>query len=108
MTLKDMQTAVDDWIKSVGGGYFSELTNMCLLTEETGELARVIARIYGDQVPKKGDLSADPRINLREEIADVLWVLACIANQTGTDLTEAFNATLEKKTRRDAARFKDC
>lgn len=104
MTINDMQKAVDQWIKTIGGGYFSELTNMALLTEETGELARIIARVYGDQVPKPGDLS-DPKANLTEEIADVLWVLTCIANQTGIDLQQAFDATLRKKTRRDARRF---
>lgn len=104
MTINDMQKAVDQWIKTIGGGYFSELTNMALLTEETGELARIIARVYGDQVPKPGDLS-DPKANLTEEIADVLWVLTCIANQTGIDLQQAFDATLSKKTRRDARRF---
>ena len=100
-----MQTAVDDWIKTVGRGYFSELTNMALLAEETGELARVVARVYGDQKAKPGDLKADPRANLREEIADVLWVLTCIANQTGVNLTEAFAETLDKKTKRDKNRF---
>lgn len=105
MTLEEMQTAVDGWIKTVGRGYFSELTNMALLTEETGELARVVARIYGDQKAKPGDLSADPRANLREEIADVLWVLTCIANQTGVNLTEAFAETLDKKNKRDKNRF---
>lgn len=104
MTINDMQKAVDQWIKTIGGGYFSELTNMALLTEETGELARIIARVYGDQIPKPGDLS-DPKANLTEEIADVLWVLTCIANQTGIDLQQAFDATLRKKTRRDARRF---
>ena len=84
-TLDAMQLDVDRWIRDIGGGYFSELTNMCLLAEETGELARVIARIYGDQVAKRGDLSDpdDARASVREEIADVLWVLACLANQTG-------------------------
>lgn len=104
MTIEDMQKAVDRWIRTIGGGYFSELTNMVLLTEETGELARVIARIYGDQVAKPGDLT-DPKENLREELADVLWVLVCLANQTGIDLTDAFAATLHKKTTRDRTRF---
>lgn len=99
-----MQKAVDRWILSIGNGYFSELTNMALLTEETGELARVIARVYGDQKPKAGDLT-DPRENLREEIADVLWVLTCIANQTGIDLEEAFDASMLKKSTRDKDRF---
>lgn len=104
MTLAELQSQVDDWIKGIGKGYFSELTNMVLLTEETGELARVIARVYGDQRAKPGDLT-DPKANLREEIADVLWVLTCIANQTGINLDEAFAETLAKKTRRDAGRF---
>lgn len=103
ITIKDAQNAVDEWIRTVGGRYFSELTNMALLTEETGELARVIARVYGDQVAKEGDL----RKNLAEELADVLWVLICLANQTGVNLTDAFMASLEKKTTRDKDRFKD-
>ena len=107
MELKSLQQAVDLWIKSTGKGYFSELTNMALLTEEVGELARVVARIYGDQVAKKGDLDPqDPTGNLREEIADVLWVLTAIANQTGVDLDQAFTETLRKKSTRDASRFK--
>lgn len=104
MTIDEMQKTVANWIQSIGGGYFSELTNMALLTEETGELARIIARVYGDQVPKPGDLT-DPKANLREELADVLWVLVCIANQTGVDLTQAFEESLKKKTTRDANRF---
>ncbi len=104
MTLEEMQKAVDRWIKTIGGGYFSELTNMVILTEETGELARVMARTYGDQIAKPGDLT-DPRANLREEMADVLWVLTCLANQTGIDLEEAFAETLRKKTDRDRNRF---
>lgn len=104
MTLQDLQLRVDAWIKSIGKGYFSELTNMVLLAEETGELARVIARVYGDQRPKPGDLT-DPRENLREEIADVLWVLTCIANQTGISLADAFEESLRKKTSRDKDRF---
>lgn len=96
---------VDTWIRETGGGYFSELTNMVLLTEEVGELARVVARIYGDQVAKPGDLKPDSKENLSEELADVLWVLLCLANQTGVDMTRALQASLEKKTRRDAERF---
>lgn len=103
ITIKEAQGAVDEWIRTLGGRYFSELTNMALLTEETGELARVIARVYGDQVAKEGDL----RKNLAEELADVLWVLICLANQTGVNLTDAFMASLEKKTTRDKDRFKD-
>ncbi len=101
MTIKEAQTAVDTWIRDIGKGYFSELTNMALLTEETGELARVVARLYGDQVAKEGDL----RKSLSEEMADVLWVLICMANQTGVDLTDALRASIEKKTLRDKDRF---
>lgn len=102
ITIREAQAMVDDWIRTIGGRYFSELTNMALLTEETGELARVIARVYGDQVAKEGDL----RKGLAEEMADVMWVLVCLANQTGVDLTEAFRASLEKKSTRDLNRFK--
>lgn len=101
MTLEEVQNTVDTWLKTIGNGYFSELTNMALLTEETGELARVIARTYGDQVAKPGDL----RKGLAEEMADVLWVLVCLANQTGVNLTDAFKGTVEKKTKRDHDRF---
>ena len=90
------------WIRTIGGRYFYELNNKALLNEETGELARVIARVYGDQVAKEGDL----RKGLAEEMADVMWVLVCLANQTGVDLTEAFRASLEKKSTRDLNRFK--
>lgn len=99
MTLKEAQEQVDRWIRTVGVRYFSELTNMACLTEEVGELARVIARKYGDQSFKEGE-----SCNLDEEMADVLWVLICLANQTGVDLTEAFARTIEKKTRRDKDR----
>ena len=99
MTLEEAQKAVDEWIKTYGVRYFGELTNMACLTEEVGELARVIARKYGDQSFKPGE-PTDPS----EEMADVLWVLLCLANQTGVDLTEAFRRSLEKKTRRDATR----
>jgi NTP pyrophosphatase (non-canonical NTP hydrolase) len=99
MTLQEAQQQVDAWIRRYGVRYFSELTNLALLTEEVGELARVMARRYGDQSFKAGE--AD---NLDEELADVLWVLLCIANQTGVDLTQAFDRTLEKKTRRDSTR----
>lgn len=103
ITIRDAQAKVDEWIRTVGKRYFSELTNMALLTEEVGELARVMARTYGDQIAKSGDL----RKSLDEEMADVLWVLICLANQTGTDLTTAFEASLEKKRTRDKDRFKD-
>lgn len=101
MTIREAQQAVDAWISRVGGGYFSHLTNMAVLTEEVGELARVIARTYGEQIPKAGDL----RSSLSEELADVLWVLICLANQSGVDLDEALRASIEKKTLRDAERF---
>ncbi|MGL5272015.1 MAG: nucleotide pyrophosphohydrolase [Phocaeicola sp.] len=99
MTLQEAQTEVDNWIKTYGVRYFSELTNMAVLTEEVGELARVIARKYGDQSFKKGETD-----NLSEEMADVLWVLICLANQTGVDLTEALQKSIEKKTKRDKER----
>lgn len=99
MTLDEAQKTVDQWIKTYGVRYFSELTNMACLTEEVGELARVMARRYGDQSFKAGE-NTDPA----DEMADVLWVLLCLANQTGVDLTEAFRLNLEKKTRRDAER----
>ena len=99
MTLKKAQEEVDRWIKNYGVRYFSELTNMACLTEEVGELARVMSRKYGDQSFKAGE-STDPA----DEMADVLWVLLCLANQTGVDLSEAFRRNLEKKTRRDATR----
>lgn len=101
MEIKEAQQAVDHWIKTVGGGYFSELTNMALLTEEVGETARVIARLYGDQIAKEGDL----RKSLGEELADVFWVVICLANQTGIDLDEALRKGIEKKRERDASRF---
>lgn len=101
ITLSEAQRLVDGWIREVGGGYFSELTNMALLTEEVGELARVVARTFGDQVAKKGDL----RGGLAEELADVMWVVICLANQTGTDLTDALRRSMMKKTLRDADRF---
>jgi NTP pyrophosphatase (non-canonical NTP hydrolase) len=99
ISIKEAQHTVDEWIKKYGVRYFSELTNMACLTEEVGELARVIARKYGDQSFKEGEKS-----NLGEEMADVLWVLICLANQTGTDLTEEFQKTMEKKTNRDKTR----
>lgn len=99
MTLAEAQKAVDDWIKKYGVRYFSELTNMTILTEEVGELARVMARKYGDQSFKEGE-----KDNMDEELADILWVLLCIANQTGVDLSEAFAKNIEKKTKRDNTR----
>ena len=99
MTIKEAQEQVDNWIRTYGVRYFSELTNMACLAEEVGELARVIARTYGDQSFKKGE-----KPNLGEEMADVLWVLICLANQTGIDLTEELQKSFEKKTRRDKER----
>jgi NTP pyrophosphatase (non-canonical NTP hydrolase) len=99
MTIKEAQQAVDQWIKEYGVRYFSELTNMTVLTEEVGELARVMARKYGDQSFKAGE-----KDNLGEEMADVLWVLLCLANQTGVDLTVELQKSIEKKTRRDSFR----
>lgn len=102
MTIEEAQKKVDEWIKSVGVRYFNELTNMTILTEEVGELARVMARKYGEQSFKSGETD-----NLDEELADILWVLICIANQTGVDLTAALNQSFEKKTRRDNNRHKE-
>lgn len=101
MTIQEAQNTVDQWIRTYGVRYFSELTNMAVLTEEVGELARVMARKYGDQSFKAGEQE-----NLAEEMADILWVLCCLANQTGVDLTEAFARSIEKKTHRDACRHK--
>ena len=99
MTLQEAQQSVDEWIKTYGVRYFNELTNMACLTEEVGELARVIARKYGEQSFKPGD-----KTNLGEEMADVLWVLLCLANQTGVDLTTELQKSFDKKTRRDHGR----
>lgn len=103
MTILEAQQQVDGWIKTVGVRYFSELTNMTILTEEVGELARIMARTYGDQSFKKSDLDK----NLADEMADVLWVLICLANQTGVDLTSALEKNFEKKNVRDADRHKN-
>ena len=99
MTLEEAQQTVDRWIKTYGVRYFSELTNMAVLTEEVGELARIMARTYGDQSFKPGE-----KHDLGDEMADVLWVLLCLANQTGVNLTEAFQKNLEQKTTRDKER----
>ena len=99
MTLNEAQKRVDQWIKTYGVRYFNEMTNMAILTEEVGELARIMARKYGEQSFKEGE-NQDPA----EEMADVLWVLICIANQTGVDLTEALERNIDKKTRRDNKR----
>lgn len=103
MTLQQAQNKVDDWIKTYGVRYFNELTNMTILTEEVGELARIMARTYGDQSFKE----SDPDNNLADEMADVLWVLICMANQTGVDLTEALTNNIAKKTKRDKYRHKN-
>jgi NTP pyrophosphatase (non-canonical NTP hydrolase) len=102
MTIQNAQQQVDQWIKTVGVRYFSELTNMAILTEEVGELARIMARKYGDQSFKESDKDR----NMADEMADVLWVLICLANQTGVDLTEALQKNFEKKNTRDADRHK--
>ena len=102
MTIQEAQKAVDKWIKENGVRYFSELTNMTCLTEEVGELARVMARTYGDQSFKKGE-----KPNLGEEMADILWVLLCLANQTGVNLTEELQRSFDKKTKRDKDRHKN-
>ncbi len=100
MTLEQAQQQVDEWIKTHGVRYFSELTNMAILTEEVGEVARIMVRKYGDQSEKESDKNKE----LGDEMADVLWVLICLANQTGVNLTEAFQKNLEKKTIRDKDR----
>ena len=109
MTILEAQQAVDQWIKTYGVRYFSELTNMAVLTEEVGELARVMARKYGDQSWKASDPRKEDngQTALGEEMADVLWVLLCLANQTGVDLTEELKKSIEKKTKRDAERHKN-
>jgi NTP pyrophosphatase (non-canonical NTP hydrolase) len=103
MTIKQAQETVDQWIKEVGVRYFSELTNTAMLMEEVGEVARIMARRYGDQSFKK----SDEAVNLADEMADVLFVLICLANQTGVDLTEALKANLDKKTKRDKDRHQN-
>ncbi len=100
MTIEELQSKVDDWIKTYGVRYFNELTNMAQLTEEVGEVARIIARRYGEQSEKESDKAKD----LGDEMADVLWVLVCLANQTGVDLTEAIGRNFAKKTTRDNTR----
>jgi NTP pyrophosphatase (non-canonical NTP hydrolase) len=102
MTIEEAQTTVDDWIKNTGVRYFNELTNMAMLTEEVGEVARIIARKYGEQSFKKSDKEKE----LADELADVLFVVICLANQTGVNLTDALKNNLDKKTNRDATRHK--
>lgn len=103
MTIAEAQTEVDNWIKTIGVRYFNELTNMAMLTEEVGEVARIIARRYGEQSEKESDKAKD----LGDEMADVLFVLICLANQTNIDLTEALRKNLEKKTKRDKLRHQN-
>lgn len=103
MEIKEAQKTVDDWIKNIGVRYFNELTNMTLLTEEVGELARIISRKYGEQSFKKSEEAYD----MADEMADILFVLICLANQTGVDLTEAFVKNIEKKTKRDRNRHQE-
>ena len=103
MTIQQAQQQVDQWIKTTGVRYFSELTNMAILTEEVGELARIMARKYGDQSFKENEKQND----LSDEMADVLWVLICLANQTGVDLANALQKNMQKKTARDAERHKN-
>ena len=103
LSISEAQQQVDQWIKTYGVRYFNELTNMAILTEEVGELARIIARTYGEQSFKEIDKNRD----LGDEMADVLWVLLCLANQTGVDLTDAFRKNLEKKTNRDKERHQN-
>ncbi|MCB9224398.1 MAG: nucleotide pyrophosphohydrolase [Crocinitomicaceae bacterium] len=103
MTIKEAQKLVDDWINEYGVRYFNELTNMAQLTEEVGEVARIIARRYGEQSEKESDKAKD----LGDEMADVLWVLICLANQTGIDLEDALKRNLDKKTKRDNTRHKE-
>ena len=102
MTIQEAQQLVDKWIKTYGVRYFSELTNLAILTEEVGELERIMARKYGEQSFKESDMEK----NLADEMADVLWVLLCLANQTGVDLTDALKKNIEKKTKRDKNRHK--
>jgi len=103
LSIREAQQKVDDWIKTTGVRYFSELTNMAILTEEVGEVARLMSRLYGDQSFKDSDKHKE----LPDELADVLWVLICIANQTGVDLSEALIKNFDKKNNRDAQRHKE-
>ena len=104
MTIQQAQSTVDEWIKTIGIRYYSELTNTAILMEEVGEVARLMSRLYGEQSFKTPELEASAPTDLADEMADVLFVLICLANQTGVDLTEALRKNLEKKTNRDAAR----
>lgn len=102
MEISELQRHIDEWIRSYGVRYFSELTNMAVLTEEVGELARIMARRYGDQSAKSGEECSEER--MAEEMADIIWVVTCLANQTGVDLTAAIEASFAKKTSRDGKR----
>ena len=104
MTLQAAQSQVDEWIKTIGVRYYGELTNMAILSEEVGEVARLISRLYGEQSFKTGEQTQSAKSDLADEMADVLFVLICLANQTGIDLTDAFIRNLEKKTIRDKDR----
>jgi NTP pyrophosphatase (non-canonical NTP hydrolase) len=104
MTIQEAQTVVDQWIKTIGVRYYNELTNTAILMEEMGEVARLMARLYGEQSFKRPEEAATAHENLADEMADVLFVLICLANQTGVDLTEALKKNLQKKTMRDAGR----
>ncbi len=103
MTIQEAQETVDSWIKTTGVRYFNELTNTAILMEEVGEVARIMARKYGEQSFKE----SDSKVDLADEMADVLWVLVCLANQTGVNLTEAFKKNMDKKTQRDSNRHKE-
>ncbi|MEL6926385.1 MAG: nucleotide pyrophosphohydrolase [Bacteroidota bacterium] len=104
MTIQEMQQQVDQWIQEVGIRYYNELTNMAILTEEVGEVARLMSRLYGEQSFKTEAKAASAKSDLADEMADVLFVLTCLANQTGINLTEAFAKSMEKKTKRDRER----
>ena len=104
MTIQEAQLEVDQWIRNYGGGYFSELTNLGILSEEVGEMARWIVRLYGDQNPKPSELKKDMRACMADEMADILWVLICLANQTNINLEAELIKNLEKKTLRDSER----
>lgn len=106
MTLHDAQQEVDKWIQKYGGGYFSELTNLGILTEEVGEMARWMVRIYGDQTPKPSEKGKDMRAAIADEMSDILWVLLCLANQMDIDITSAFKENINKKTQRDHDRHR--
>ena len=107
MEIKELQREVDDWIQTIGVRYFNEMTNMAILTEEVGELARVMSRTYGEQSFKKSVSETDKKEMLADEMADVLWVLTCLANQTGVDLEKAVRKNIIKKTKRDIHRHKN-